>query len=411
MSIRAWARVAVAICAISICAIGFAWYREVTTYRPADAQLVDDAAVARALQQEMPARDGDEPRVLVPTGIFIQSVAFTSASDVNVTGYIWQRYSKDLRLCRANATGNATGPGAAPGGGECDQWSKYADDACDCVSIGFVLPEQVESSSTVIEEAYTRRDGDTVVIGWYVDVTLRQPFDYSKYPLDSHDVWIRMWHADFDRNVVLTPDLASYTVAGATRPGNAFGLDQDIVPGGWTIEETFFSYKPAKYDTNFGIQGYVGQTDFPELHFDIVLRRKFINAFIVNLVPLLVVLMLLFAILMTVTGDKDRSEVFGFSTSGAIGTASALFFVVMLSHIQLREAFPGAGIVYLEYFYLATYVVILLSSLDFYLFSSTGGRTGTHPRIIHYEDNLIPKLAFWPVILLGLAVITLICFR
>lgn len=33
---------------------------------------------------------------LIPTGFFIQSLAFVTASDVNITGYIWQKYPKDF---------------------------------------------------------------------------------------------------------------------------------------------------------------------------------------------------------------------------------------------------------------------------------------------------------------------------
>ena len=34
--------------------------------------------------------------IQIPTGIFIQSLKFISSSEVNITGYIWQRYSADL---------------------------------------------------------------------------------------------------------------------------------------------------------------------------------------------------------------------------------------------------------------------------------------------------------------------------
>jgi len=40
-------------------------------------------------------KDGQEP-YRIPTGLFIQSVAFITASDVNITGYIWQKYPQDF---------------------------------------------------------------------------------------------------------------------------------------------------------------------------------------------------------------------------------------------------------------------------------------------------------------------------
>lgn len=72
---------------------------------------------------------------------------------------------------------------------------------------------------------------------------------------------------------------------------------------------------------------------------------------------------------MIVSGERDEAGKFGFNTSSVITTCSALFFVVLLAHIQVRRMFAGSGLVYLEYFYLIMYVIILLTSLNAYIFS------------------------------------------
>lgn len=365
MSEKSWWFVALAICLASIGTICFIWYCEVSIYVPKPDQLADMPALENYLK-----KNATESSFHVPTGIFIQSLEFVGANDANLTGYIWQKYDDDLHAK---------------------------------ISRGFIFPERIRSADESINKEYRHKDGKTEVIGWYFDVILRQPFDYSKYPLDKHNVWIRMWHKDFDRNVILTPDLNSYD---SVRHGHAFGIDMDMVAGGWRLYETYFQYKKGHYDTNFGIDGYVGKKDFHELYFNIEIGRKFMNAFIINLVPLIIVTSMLFSVLMMTTSEQEKAATFGFSTSGAIGTTAALFFVVMLSHIQLREQFSGAGIVYIEQFYFAVYAAIFLVSLNIYLFS-TGWCVGRRLDFIHYNDNFIPKVAFWPTLLVVLVVITL----
>ncbi len=366
---RPWYIVA-AICVLFTGFIVSVWYHEVTVHQPKAGELDTQATVDKALKDE---RDAHPNRILIPTGVFILSVEFVKANDVNVTGYVWQR---------------------------------YRDDVPESVSRGFLLPEQVIATDTVVEERYRRHVGSETVIGWFFDVTLRQPFDYSKYPLDTHDVWLRLWHKDFYHDVVLVPDLDAYD---STAVGSTFGVDHEIVPGGWKIEETYFSYERARYDTNFGLADYQGQRDFPELYCNVTLSRSFVNAFVVTLIPLIIVLILLYSVLVLATADRDKAEKLGFNTTATIGAATALLFVVMLAHIDFRKEFTAAGLVYLEYFYLITYAAVLGVALNVYLFSVERG--GRALDVLHRDDNRIPKLAFWPLILGFLALVTVIMFR
>ena len=106
---------------------------------------------------------------------------------------------------------------------------------------------------------------------------------------------------------------------------------------------------------------------------------------------------------MTISNRRDQAERFGFNTTAVLGTCSGLFFLVLLSHIQVRSLFPGSGLVYIEYFYLMLYGMILLVALNGYLFSLEG-REGRG--LLHWQDNLLIKLAFWPVLLWGIAGLT-----
>jgi hypothetical protein len=336
-----------------------------------------------------------EPPIKIKTGVFIQSLKFFNSTEVNLTGYIWQRYQDGIH--------DAIKPGSS--------------------EAGFILPEQVNSGSdieprevfrvcngteevnsgtdTEPREAHRECNGKEEVIGWYFEATLRQPFDYAKYPFDHKTVWVRIWPKLFYKNIILVPDFAAYQ--HQNKKADVFGIEENIVLGTWVLENTYFDYKPSRYDTDFGIADYVGQQDYPELHYNIVVKRKFENAFIVYLLPLFLVAALLFAALLTVSEKEELSSRLGFNTAGFIGASSALFFVVMLAHIQLREQFAGTSIVYIEYFYILMYALLVAATANTYLFSI---RSAILHNIILYNDNIIPKVAYWPLVLGCLIVIT-----
>jgi hypothetical protein len=148
------------------------------------------------------------------------------------------------------------------------------------------------------------------LVGWYFDVTVRQQFDYKRYPLDFLTIWLRVWPREFDNatKILLIPDFATYFDPLKER----FGLDQDIVTGEWDIETSFFAYRDVPYDVRFG---YTPPADlksekqeiYSEFYFNMGANRKFINAFVINLVPLVVVALLLFADLMTISNNDKQA--------------------------------------------------------------------------------------------------------
>ena len=340
-------------------------------------QLVDEHSAEAYLQENwedrVVAKAGHiEPTQKIQTGIFIQSLKFFNSSEVNLTGYIWQRYRNGLH------------DGIKPAPGE----------------VGFVLPDRVESDFEP-QEVYRISLPHEEVIGWYFEATVRQPFNYRTYPFDHKTVWVRMWHKQFSRNIVLVPDFEAYE---ATGPDDIFGIEETIVLETWQRENTFFDYQLSNYDTDFGISNYVGQHGFPELHYNFIIKRKFENAFIVYLLPLFLVATLLFAALLTITGKEKLADRLGFDVAGFIGAASALFFVVMLAHIQLREQFAGTGIVYIEHFYILMYLLLVMATANTYIFALKPARGYG---LILYGDNILVKVGYWPVVLGCLIAITL----
>jgi len=177
------------------------------------------------------------------------------------------------------------------------------------------------------------------------------------------------------------------------------------VLGAWEREDTYFAFELSSYDTNFGIADYIGEDQFPELYYNIVIKRKFENAFIIHVLPLFLVTFLLFASLLTVSGNSERAEKHGFNTTAIIGVCSALFFVVLMAHIELRSQFDCSGVVYIEYFFFLMYVVLAMTAINTYLFSTESAQWF---RVIYWEDNLLPKLLYWPLVLGGMTLITLL---
>ncbi len=309
-------------------------------------------AKATQRQQATPLR--------VPTGMFLQSLEFVSSSNVEVTGYLWQRY--DVPTGRS--------PCDEPGSNEAHELSR-----------GFVFPEAVAFSASDEPECKPLDGAESLL--WYFEATLRQPFDYRRYPFDHKAVWVRLWHQDFAKNVVLVPDLDAYTLLHPTAEP---GLDEDLVTSGWNTEGSFFAYANHDYNTDFGIADYAGQQDFPELHFTVMLERNFFDAFISHLIPLFVVAGLLFALLLRGVRDGKKS-------TELVGLSSGLFFIVLLAHVPLRRQLATSDLLYLDHFYLVMYLAIMLVTL----FTVAQAAKLRIPWLADH-DYLMVKLLYWPVL-------------
>ena len=310
------------------------------TTRIDSTQLIDQETVDIFLDEHWDERN-EEDAVALPTGVFVQSLNLIDSSDVHVSLYVWQR---------------------------------RIDGVHDDVAEGFILPEQVDSKVLPREE-YRVRQGNEEVIGWYFEGTIRQPFEFEDYPFDQKTVWIKVWPKEFNRNVVLVPDFAAYPCPEqpeltCTDTDDIFGIEQSIVLGEFERRNTYFDYALSEYSTNFGIDGYIGQAGFPELRYNMVIKRRVMSAFIINVVPLLVVAGLAFAVLMATTQSRNEASRLGFTTLGVIAAVSALAFVVLLAQVQMRAQFAESGFVYLETIYFLIYVVLLGVVVNAYMVNS-----------------------------------------
>lgn len=353
------------LCMIGMCLVWYLALDDQSRDNSDDVVILDQVGLEVALHKFQntikAANETPGELVRVPTGIFLQSLEFSSANNVIVTGYIWQD----------DPYGNTSG-----------------------LSLGVIFPE---AEQIQISKAYD----DGSVSGWYFWAVLRQPFDYSKYPFDCEDVWIRIWHKDFHNSNILVPDLDSYEVI---RPDTKPGLEYDFVLEGWEVQDSFFSYRINSYNTDFGIEDRKNNVSL-ELYFNIGTERIFMSSFISDMVPIIVVTLLLFAVLMISTKHEQKKDMYGFDSLQVLTYCAALFFVLIISHVSLREKLPTDGIIYLEYFYFILYFAILIVSVNSILLASN-----IRCNFINYEDNLIVKLLFWPVITMLALGITLVVF-
>jgi hypothetical protein len=323
-------------------------------------KITDKATLTHVMNQytRASAERHTEPPLYVPTGVFIESAHFSTPNDLAMTGYLWQ---------------------------------KYALGAHDGLSRGFTIAEATDMQVT---ENYRTTDQQAELV--------RQALDHSKFPLEQEKLSIRIQHKDLNHNVVLVPDLAAYTLINPmARPG----LEKELVFPGWRVMQSFFEFRTKRYETNFGVERSLAKELFPSLYFNIVIKRNFVDAFISNLTLLIIVSILLFTLLMLSVKDERLVGQMQAGTGRILSICAAMFFVVAFSHIDVRRKIAAEDVFFLEYFYLLIYLTILWISINSVLFS-----LGVRSRFVQYRENLIPKLLFWPFLLMLLFAISVYTF-
>ncbi|MCC6313779.1 MAG: hypothetical protein IT337_07175 [Thermomicrobiales bacterium] len=308
----------------------------------------------RTLGVSLAGRPDD--RYVVPTGLLVQSVEFLSANNVRVGGYIWQRYAKDIPAS---------------------------------IERGVILPEAEDSYEMTL--AYTRDLGDATLYGWYFNSVLRQDFDYRDYPLDRQIVWLRLWPKEFYETLMLVPDFTAYS---SVDPRNLPGVDNQLVYGGWDPYLSGFSVAKHAYGTDFGYQ--TGDRDalYPDLYFDLGLKRDFLSPLFKHLPFFLAISSLMFATLVMTSNEPSAKERFQLTPSGVVAANGALLFAVIVEHNNIRDTVGSQQLSYIEVLPFTLYAMILLVSLNAVIVD------GPKPiPFFEWENNLLPVVLFWPILI------------
>lgn len=303
----------------------------------------------------------------VPTGIFIERMAFENSYNLDIGGTIWQ---------------------------------KYPLHSIDKVQIGFQLPQTSPfAEASYIEEKYRKtiagnEDSEGfLLIGWDIRVTLQQYLNYKNFPFDKRHISMDIVPMSNEDNLIFTPDLSSYEF---TNPSKKAGLNPNVRISGNNIMASYFNYSVQSYDTDFGFGSKTLFEEVPILHYNIDLRRILLNTFVTYLIPIFVVLIMMFILIFACSKTNERQ--------GIIEGMAAFFFVLIFSHIDLRKEIITADLIFMEYFYFITYFMILLSTWNLITYAKEKST------IFDFNENQLFKASYLPFFFLCVLVITLVKF-
>ncbi|SMD35253.1 Cache domain-containing protein [Reichenbachiella faecimaris] len=303
----------------------------------------------------------------VATGIFVEEFEFRDSYNVIIRGEVWQKWPKHL--------------------------ARFYD-------AGLRFPQEALAGRTLITKISEKEDKNYVTHTWSVKVMLKMPFDYSEYPFDVRDVKIEVMYPDVDSGILLVPDVDGYS---DIIPFSSPGINKDIYLNDSQLLSTQFSFDLVNYHDRFGHKKFSGTNQFPIMKYSINLKRRLLNVLVMNIIPILVVASMIFLIFYSITKDKDDKS--GVSMMGAVQSCAGFFFVLLVAHIDLRRRLSTPSLTYIESYYLTMYVIMALLAINVVAFTK-----GNNSRFLHYQDNLLVKISYWPVLLFTWMIITLFVF-
>jgi len=354
-----------------VAGIGFTWSAalEFDSDEDVEGRIVTDRAGLKSFEQTIADQSRErltEPPVFLATGVLIDSLRFDGGTDIDVHGYIWQRYDPEVH--------------------------SHVDRG---ISLAGVAEQR-------IGEPQVERVAGIEIVRWPFEVAQRVRFENSKYPLMRERFALRIVPREIASNLMLVPDLDAYPfLIPATTPG----LDENVYLPGWEITRTFFELRERVPATDFGLGGSASNERFPSLYFNIEVRREFVDTFVSNLVPLIIVAVVVFLVLLINEREEDRIILMRTGPGFNLSICGTLLFVAVFAHIGARQKIAAQEIIYLEYFYIVMYFALLWVAVNSILYVRW-----PESSFIQYEKNLLPKVLFWPVTLGAVWLVTLLTF-
>jgi hypothetical protein len=285
---------------------------------------------------------------MIPSGITINSIEFLSAYNIQITGSIMQTY---------------------PLGESINYGVKFND-----------AYEAVITQITAVDSSSQR----TII--WNFQVKLREDFDYSHYPFNHGKINIALSALDTTKNIILIPNFTYYNGLGEINA--SAGVSSHIIIPGWQLKGTYFDFTEDNSRMLDAIDSY--QTlQLPALSFNLIVGSTFSDALITTIIPPVVILFILFISLLMIS--RYRNRFLEFKVTGIMGATSGLLFIIVFTHVSLRNKLT-AEIMYIEYFYVLMYIVLLFLPINALLFGTRSSK------LIAYGNNIIFKLLFLPLV-------------
>lgn len=311
-----------------------------------------------------PEQNKKNDYILIPTGLYIHQISL-GLDSITFNGYAWQQIPLS---------------------------------EIDKITPGIVFPQAREIH---LKQAYKITKDDWVTIGWTVQGTLVQSFNFFNYPLDFKRIRIQLWPNSFDQKIILSPDFNGYK---AFNPTSLPGINGKIHLLSWELSQSYFSYQKGNLLTNFGnhspksymIDDNPHPIQIPELYFNIVANRYVFSALALILLPIIIILVLLF-ILMLMVGVVQFQFMFG--------SIASLFFTSLISYTSFKTYLPIQSVIFFDYIYFLLQGTILMIAIGSIMFNKK-----LKIAFIEHNNMLIPQLLFWPIVSSGVLFLSLIFF-
>ena len=318
--------------------------------------------------EELKQLNPEQEFVEIPTGIFLYDIDFKNAYDVAIQGKIWQ---------------------------------KIPDGFEPTNEFSFVFPQASATGISVrIRPVLKKKLNDFWLYRYDFNATIQFDFNYLKFPLNTKKLDLQLLYPNMDDHVILTPDLASYDF---TDPFLKPGISDDMYMPDSKILSSFFTFNEHNFRSDLGNSDFKGLKETSVLTFNVLVKNIIISSVITYVVPIFIVAMLIFLLPFTVNQKEGKSK--EGNSLNIIQAAGGFFFVLLLSHIQLRSNIETPGLTYLETFYFVMYFMLVIMSSAVLLFL----KTDKYP-ILEYKENLLFKLSYWPILLLSIYLISIFLF-
>jgi hypothetical protein len=290
----------------------------------------------------------NEPQPLfMPTGIHVYSFSFPKLQHVSISGNIWQKIDVSI----------------------------FKDTPKE-----IQLPQDISLSFKDLTKTI---ENNTEVRVSTFDATIFNEQNFSNFPFDTINIRLNLSSQDLARNIILIPDLLAYT---SINPTDKPGIDKSFILPGFDIQKSFFSLKKLMPDNDFGLNAFRAITEHYELIYNIVIARKLLNSFILYILPLIVILIALFA---TLFGMREVEK---YDPLKSIGAYASLFFGLLILHRTIREQYGVVSTLYIEYAFFYTYITMLLLVIHAIIVYGPNSNT-------FFDDIITPLLLylFWPI--------------
>jgi hypothetical protein len=375
-SFFAWWLVVVFVSLGCMAELGFLWYIGFTRAREkhVEYKMIVNNTQLQAFINALNQQDvqSNKPFITIPTGLFFENVEFTREANellpiALISGYIWQRYTKGIH---------------------------------DSLERSFMLPDAFNVQTKEIAKT---NNGTDEQICWQFSCKIYETVTLLTYPFDHRHLNLRIMHPQqLPKNILLIPDFSAYELMN---PSLLPGLARSIKIPHWNIYSSFFDYRLMNYKATLGLMPTVSTQPIAQLNFSFICQRQLVGEFVTYLILIVMSLIILFILLLSFSKNERFVNLIGFTNLNILTVLSGLLFVLILSHISLRQATDIIGISYMESFYFICYLFITAMAINSSLFIFNRGG-----RFIQYEHNFIPKLLYWPLFLLLAIASTVIAF-